>query len=97
MTTIGFGDYTPNFAQPENSSFLSTYYRWILVLVKFIGLAYIGFVFSLINKTLEKVFVYKDVSEGKDKNRDPEVKLTSLQDLIYFRPFVKLSTITLEV
>ena len=97
MTTIGFGDYTPNFAQPENSSFLSTYYRWILVLVKFIGLAYIGFVFSLINKTLEKVFVYKDDSEGKDKNRDPEVNFISVNNSLYFRLSVKLSTITLEV
>ena len=62
LTTIGFGDLTPNFSQDDSTTSLVIYYRWMIVLFKFIGLAYIAFLFEIINIGLEKMFLYQQNS-----------------------------------
>ena len=64
LTTIGFGDLTPNFSQDSSTTSLVVYYRWMIVLFKFIGLAYIAFLFEIMNIGLEKMFLYQQNTDN---------------------------------
>ena len=95
LTTIGFGDYSPNYSQDDSKSSFIPFYRWMIVMFKvflleqgsknrlvrrrsvnpwtrrentlfqFIGLAYISFVFEIMNLGMERLFDYQVEDDDK--------------------------------
>ena len=49
---------------------MTAYYRWIIIIFKFVGLAYIAFLFEIFNVGLEKVFLYQQMNSGSNEDDD---------------------------
>ena len=49
---------------------MTAYYRWIIIIFKFVGLAYIAFLFEIFNVGLEKMFLYQQMNSGSNEDGD---------------------------
>ena len=62
---------TPNFST-DDSVPMTAYYRWIIIIFKFVGLAYIAFLFEIFNVGLEKMFLYQQMNSGSNEEDDDD-------------------------